>query len=147
MTDMTPFDPNQEIGDFDVADLGVIPPYTKEQYEKGLVVIVVGVSDGEFEGEYDEPAKSLLHYMPDSDQDFQPYGLLVGKKSRAITMAQAQLQKNGNKPFYALVSKKQGKTFRYWLLEPVKIVFTPEGQIGGFRVKDGSIITNPEPLG
>jgi hypothetical protein len=144
---MVPFDPEQEIGDFDVADLGNIPPYTKAQYEKGLVIIIVGISDGEFEGEYDEPAKSLLHYFPDSDQDFHPFGLLLGRSSRPLVMAKTQLEKNSGKPFYAYISKKQGKTFKYWLLEPVKVVFTQEGKIGGFRTKEGTLIENPEPAG
>jgi len=143
VTEMAPFDPNQEIGEFDYGDLGNIPEIDKNQYN-GKVIVVVGVSEGTFEGEFDTPARSLLHYMPEDDQAFNPWGLLLSETSPAIKLAQGQLQKNGGKPFYARIVKKMGTKFPYWVLEPVKVVFTSEGQIGGFRIKSGEIISNAD---
>jgi len=143
MSDIQPYDPDQEIGEFDYGDLGNIPEIDKNAYN-GKVLVVVGVSEGKFEGEFDTPARSLLHYMPEDDQAFGPWGLLLSETSPAIRLALGQLEKNGQKPFYARVVKKQGNKFPYWTLEPVKVVFTPEGQIGGFRTKDGSIISNAD---
>ena len=143
MSDIIPFDPNDEITEFEYGDLGNIPDIDKSEYN-GKVIIVVGISDGEFQGEFDEPAKSILHYMPEDDRSFGPWGLLLGKNSPAIRQAVGQLEKSGGKPFYARILKKQGNKFPYWILEPVKVVFTAEGQIGGFRTKQGEVITNAE---
>ena len=140
---MEPYNPEEEIGEFEYGDLGNIPDISKEDYN-GKVLVVVGISDGSFEGEYDEPARSILHYFPEDDRAFSPWGLLLGQSSPAIKQALGQLEKNGNKPFYARIVKKQGRTFPYWILEPVRVVFTPDGKIGGFRTKTGEIITNAD---
>jgi hypothetical protein len=143
MTDMQAFDPNQEIGEFDFGDLGNIPEIDKNEYN-GKVIIIVGVSAGSFEGEFDTPAKSLLHYMPEDDQAFNPWGLLLSESSPAIRQAKGQLEKSGGKPFYARIMKKMGNKFPYWTLEPVKVVFNQDGQIGGFRTKAGEVISNAD---
>jgi hypothetical protein len=143
MSEMVPFDPNQEIGEFDFGDLGNIPEISKEAYS-GKVIVIVGISEGTFEGEFDTPAKSILHYMPEDDRAFNPWGLLLSETSPAVKQAQGQLAKNGGKPFYARVVKKMGSKFPYWTLEPVKVVFTQDGQIGGFRTKEGEIISNAD---
>ena len=146
MTDsqMLPWDDTADVGEFDYGDLGNVPDIDKEQYN-GKVIVVVGVSDGKFESDYGTAARSLLHYMPDEDRvSFGPWGLLLSETSPAITMAKGQLQKNGGRPFYARIVKKMGKTYPYWLLEPVKVVFTESGSIGGFRTRSGEVITNAE---
>jgi len=143
MTDILPWNDGDEIGEFDFGDLGNIPEIDKNAYN-GKVIVIVGVSDGKFEGEFDTPARSILHYMPEDDRAFGPWGLLLSENSPAIRQALGQLEKNGGKSFYARLVKKQGNKFPYWALEPVKVVFTQEGQIGGFRTKDGTIISNAD---
>lgn len=140
---MLPFDPEEEIGNLEYGQFGNIPDISKEQYN-GKVIVVVGVSTETFEGEFETGAKSLLHYMPDEDRTNEPWGLLLGEKSPAITRAQGQLEKNGGRPFYARLIKVQGRTFPYWNLEAVRAVYNTDGQVGGFRIKDGTIIDNSE---
>lgn len=143
MTDIQPYDPEEDIGSLEYGQFGNIPEIGKDQYN-GKVIVVVGVSTEEFQGEFEEGARSILHFMPDEDRRGEPWGLLLGKKSPAITQATGQLEKNGGRPFYARIVKKQGKTFPYWTLEPVRAVYNTDGQVAGFRIKDGTIIDNSE---
>jgi hypothetical protein len=143
MSDIVPYSSQDEIGEFDYGDLGIIPEMDKNAYN-GKVIVIVGISDGTFEGEFETPAKSILHYMPEDDRSFGPWGLLLSESSPAIRQAKGQLQKNGNKPFYARLLKVMGGKFPYWKLEPVRLVFTDQGQIGGFRTKQGEIISNAD---
>lgn len=143
MTDIQPYDQPEEVGDLEFGQFGNIPEFTKEEYN-GKVIVVVGVSTETFQGEFEQGAKSILHFMPDEDRRGEPWGLLLGEKSPAITRAEGQLQKNGGKPFYARIIKVQGKTFPYWNLEPVRPVYNTDGQVAGFRIKDGTIIDNSE---
>lgn len=146
MTDsqMLPWDGTEEVGEFDFGDLGNQPDIDKNAYN-GKVLVVVGVSDGTFESaEYQKPARSLLHYMPEDDRAFGPWGLLLSEDSPAIRQAEGQLQKNGGKSFYARIVKRQGKTFPYWGLEPVRAVFNEHGQLAGFRTRTGEVISNAD---
>lgn len=133
----------EEIGELEYGQFGNIPEMDKNEYN-GKVIVVVGVSLDSFQGEFDTPAKSILHYMPDEDRTNEPWGILLGETSPAVKLASAQLEKNGGRPFYARLVKKQGNKFPYWVLEPVKAVFNTEGQVAGFRIKDGTIIDNSE---
>lgn len=143
MSEMVPFEGDQEITDFEYGQFGNLPELTKEDYN-GKVIVVVGVSTEEFVGQFDEPAKSLLHLMPDEPLTQEPWGLLFGKSSPVLTQASGQLQKNGGRPFFARIIKVQGRTFPYWTLEPVRRVYNTDGQIAGFRLKDGTMIDNSE---
>jgi hypothetical protein len=140
---MLPYDPSQEVGELEYGQFGNIPELDKNDYN-GKVIVVVGVSTEIFQGEFETGAKSIFHFMPEEDRLGEPWGLLLGEKSPAVTRALGQLEKNGGKPFYARIVKVQGKTFPYWNLEPVRPVFNTEGQIAGFRIKDGTIIDNSE---
>lgn len=133
-----------EVTDLEFGQFGNIPTWTKEELN-GKVIVVVGVSTEKFEGEFDTPARSLLHYMPDEDRTAtNPWGLLLSEGSPAITRALGQMEKNGNKPFFARLVKKQGRKYPYWNLEAVRVVYNQEGQIAGFRIQDGSMIDNSE---
>lgn len=137
-------DEGEAVGEFSFGDLGNIPELDKEKYN-GKVIVVVGVSDAEFEGEYGTPARSLLHYMPGENRSANdPWGLLLGSNSPAITQALGQLNSNGEKPFYARIVKVQGRKYPYWTLEGVRPVFNTDGQLAGFRTKQGEIIDNTQ---
>lgn len=141
---MLPFNSgDEEVGELEYGDFGLIPDMDKNEYN-GKVIVVVGISTETFQGEFEQGAKSILHYMPDEDRTNEPWGLLIGEKSPAITRAEGQLQKNGGKPFYARIIKVQGRTFPYWTLEPVRAVYDTEGKVAGFRIKDGTVIDNSE---
>jgi len=143
-SNMVPFDADNEIGNLDFGQFGNQPLWSKEDLN-GKVIVVVGVSTEKFEGEFDTPARSLLHYMPDEERDYnEPWGLLLSENSPAITRALGQLEKNGGKPFYARLLKKQGRKYPYWNIEAVRAVYNDSGQIAGFRVTDGTIIDNTE---
>lgn len=143
MTEMQPYYGEEEVGELEYGQFGNIPEMDKNEYN-GKVIVVVGVSTEVFQGEFEQGAKSILHFMPEEDRRGEPWGILIGEKSPAITRAIGQLEKNGGKPFYARIIKVQGKTFPYWNLEPVRAVFNQEGQVAGFRLKDGTIIDNTE---
>jgi hypothetical protein len=143
VSEIQPYYGDEEIGNFEFGQFGNIPEIDIEHYN-GKVIVVVGVSTEEFIGEFDTPAKSLLHLMPEEDRTIEPWGMLLSKTSPAITQALGQLAKNGGRPFYARILKKQGNKFPYWTLEAVKAVYNTEGQIAGFRIKDGTVIDNSE---
>jgi hypothetical protein len=142
-TSMVPYD-EEFVTDLEYGQFGNQPDWTKEELN-GKVLIIVGVSVDKFEGEFDTPARSLLHYMPDEDRTkIDPWGLLLSENSPAITRALGQLEKNGGRPFYARLIKKQGKKYPYWVLESARAVYNENGQLAGFRIQDGTMIDNSE---
>ena len=99
MSSMLPYDADNEIGEFDYGDLGNIPQIDKNEYN-GKVIIVTGVSDGKFEGEFDTPARSILHYMPENVV-FTSEGHIGGFRTKAgdiISNADAALPMPERKP-------------------------------------------------
>jgi hypothetical protein len=116
--------PASGLYDFDLNDFGVQPDYDKE-FLNGKVLIIHGVSDSVFEGDFNTPARSLLHSWPtdfysgNGSQELPPYGVLMSDDSPAIRQAR-DMQAKGKVPFVARLrmqasQKHRGQT--YWTME------------------------------
>lgn len=120
--------------DFDLNDFGVQPDYDKE-YLNGKVLIIHGVSESEFEGDFAVPAKSLLHSWPAQyygNGSPVVYGALMSGDSPAIRQAEDMVKK-GKTPFVARLkmqpsARHKGQT--YWTLERAETLqFNAEGEL------------------
>lgn len=105
--------------DFDLNDFGVQPDYQKE-YLDGKVLIISGVSESTFEGDFQKPARSLLHNFPmDWSKGLAPFGALMQEDSPAIRQA-SEMQAKGKAPFVARLVKRDSAAHKgqsYWTLE------------------------------
>lgn len=105
--------------DFEENDFGTQPDYDKD-FVEGKVLIISGVSEATFEGDFAKPARSLLHNLPLSwSAGEAPFGLLMQEDSPAIQQASAQ-QEKGKVPFVARLRKVDSQRHKgqsYWTLE------------------------------
>lgn len=117
--------PPGEAYDFDLNDFGQVPDYDKS-YLDGKVLVIHGVSEAVFEGDYQTPARSLLHSWPveywkssETGQMLEPYGALLSEDSPAIRQAK-DMQKRGRVPFLARLRIKDSTLHKgqtYWTME------------------------------
>lgn len=118
--------------DFDLNDFGVQPDYDKE-FLNGKILIVIGVSEATFEGDFQQSARSLLHLLPpDWANGMAPFGALLSENSPAIQQA-AEMQQKGKVPFVARLRKIPSERHRgqtYWTLEKApSLQYDSEGRL------------------
>ena len=115
--------------DFDLGDFGNQLEFDKDELD-GKVVIVRGVSESEFTGNFQTPARSLLFNFLDDPKNIDAWGAFFTADSPIIHQAQEMIRK-GHVPFYAQIVKVQSQRNRgytYWTLKRAQMRFNQSGQ-------------------
>lgn len=121
-----------QLYDFDLNDFGVQPDYAKD-FLNGKVLIIHGVSESAFEGEFEKSARSLLHSWPTElgSASTIVYGALLSEDSPAIRQAE-EMQRKGKTPFIArlrMVPSKAHKNQTYWTMERALLQYDADGRV------------------
>jgi hypothetical protein len=122
-------DTGEQVYEYFGSDFGIQPDWSKEELE-GQGLIIRGLSEETFKGDFDIPARSVLYNVIDDPEGTEPWGMFFSEGSPVIQQVQRQLAK-GRVPFIATIRSKKSESHKgqsYWTLERWVRNVTEEGK-------------------
>src|ERR1043165_3299500 len=118
------------IYDFDLNDFGLQPEWEKEALE-GIGIVIKGLSESQFEGDFDRPARSVLYNLMFESQQEQPYGMFFSEDSVVVRHVKTMVER-GHIPFRAVLRRKESQSRKgfnpYWYLDKYVQQYGADGE-------------------